>query len=177
MKIKQKSTNQLQRPTPSSSEVSSEPVRPLLLLVGNGVQKPAEPVIDLEENFLQLRTSPRKKPLPHSSHKNSLWTMLSDRSIKSSSTVRSNLLERDAVSFLPPIRQSATRKSEHNKSTPSAIQQTANLDALYRIALQNRTAYQSVEQTHIEKRKLLDRKFASDYRALKGTIRSTGLVK
>ncbi|CAF1515274.1 unnamed protein product, partial [Rotaria sordida] len=52
----------------------------------------------------------------------------------------------------------------------------SDLDALYRMALQNQTAYKSVEQKRIEERKLHDKEFASQYRALKGSMRSLGFT-
>jgi hypothetical protein len=44
------------------------------------------------------------------------------------------------------------------------------------MALQNQTAYKSVDQTRIEDRKLHDKEFASKHRALKGSVRSAALV-
>jgi hypothetical protein len=52
----------------------------------------------------------------------------------------------------------------------------SDLDALYRMALQNQTAYKSVDQTRIHQRKLHDKEFASQHRALKGSMRSSSVA-
>ncbi|CAF1633247.1 unnamed protein product [Didymodactylos carnosus] len=43
-----------------------------------------------------------------------------------------------------------------------------NLDAAYRMALQNQTAYSTVDPKIIAERKLMDKDFAGQYRALVG---------
>lgn len=170
MKAKEKS-----RSKPLQQVLPSEPVRPLLVLIDNDIEKPTEPIINLNENFLRPTTSPVKKHLSAQQRKNPLFPMINENLIKSN---RSQHSASTTNSSLPPIRSSSSRKIDQTKLlTAMNTQNSSNLDTLYRIALQNQTAYKSVEQTRIEKRKLHDKEFATQHRALKGTIRSTGLVK
>jgi hypothetical protein len=120
-----------------------------------------------------------KKNLPIDPHrKNSLWAILNERPIKSNNPLRSNQFERNATSVLPSITSPNSRRFEYCRSALSTTQKTSNLDALYRIALQNQTAYKSsIGQTHVEKRKLFDKQFATQHPALSGTNRVAGLVK
>ncbi len=176
-KLEEKFESKIHQQISSSNEVPSESVRPLLLLLDNDVQKPpVEPIIDFSENFLRPKTSPLTKHSPNRQRKNRLLSMLSEQSINSNNRIRSQRSSYSASSSLPPSRPSGSRKFEQSKLRPTT-QEASTLDALYRIALQNQTAYNSVEQTHIEKRKLLDKDFATQHRALKGSIRSTGLIK
>jgi len=175
-KLEEKFESKIHQQIPSSNELPSESVRPLLLLLDNDVQKPVEPIIDFSENFLRPKTSPLPKHSPNRQRKNRLLTMLSEHPINSNNRIRSQRSSYSASSSVPSIIPSGSRKFEQSKLRPTT-QEASTLDALYRIALQNQTAYNSVEQTHIEKRKLLDKEFATQHRALKGSIRSTGLIK
>lgn len=177
MKLKRKSKSKIHQQNPSSDEVQSETPLPLLVLLGKDVEKPVESLIDFNGNFRRPGTSPVRKSLPDPHRKIPLWAIHHERPIKSSNLVGSNQSERDASSFLPSITSPHSRKFEHIKSASSATQKTSNLDALYRIALQNQTAYKYIEQAQIEKPKLLDKQFATQPRAMTGTTRLAGLVK
>jgi hypothetical protein len=166
-KLIQRSQSNTRQQIPSSNEVSSESIRPLLVLLDNQVKKPVETIINLNENFLRPTTSPVKKHLADQKRTNPLLTKFTEHSIQSQKSASST------SSFLPSIKSSSSRKFEPVKLIPSTTttQTTSNLNTLYQIALPNQTAYKSVE-----KRKLLDKKFPTQHQALKATIRSTGLV-
>ncbi len=136
-------------------------MRPLLVLLDNAVKKPVEPIIDFGEVFLRSKISPVEKHLPDQQRKIPLLTMLNEH------PMRSPRAEYGPGSILPSIKSSGPRKFEQSKLI--AGPNTQNLS--------NVTAYKSVEQKHIEKQKLLDREFAKQHRAFKGTLRSAGLVK
>lgn len=103
---------------------------------------------------------------------NTLAPILTEPSM---TTIRTKTSENSSNLFAPILGSTLNmRKSAQNKFHNQ--QKTPNLDTLYRIALQNQTACNSIERTHIDKRKLLDKEFASQHRALRGTIRSAGLV-
>lgn len=153
---------------------SSEPVRPLLVLLDTPLEKPIESLININENFVRPTTSPVKKLISDQQGKNTILPRFNKHSAHSN---RSQKLESNQNSFLPSITPTNSRKIDQTKLLTSMnTQDTTNLDTLYRIALQNQTAYKSVEQKRIEKRKLIDREFAIQHRALKGTIRSAKLV-
>jgi hypothetical protein len=173
-KFTQKLKTKIHEQAPSSNEVPSEPSLPLLLLVGNDIEKSVESMITFNKSFPRPNTSPVKTHIPNSHRKNPLLTMLNERSINENNSLPSKQSKRDVVLFQPLMTPAGSRKFEHRKSTPNTTQKTSDLDTLYRIALQNQTAYKSVQQTHIDKRKLLDKQFATQHRALKGTIRSAG---
>jgi hypothetical protein len=115
------------------------------------------------------------KHLSKQHRENPLLTMLNEQVINSTNPIRTQPTESGSVSFLPPIKPPTSRTHVQNKIITA--QKPSNIDTLYRIALQNQTAYKSVEQTRIVRRKLIDKEFASQHRALQGTIRSTVLVK
>ncbi len=179
MKLRQRSKSRKRQEVPSPNEGPSAPVRPLLVLLDNTVQTPVESIIDLGENFLRPKTSPVHKHVSDPERQNPLMTMLNKHSPRSNHSSRSAQSKSGSAAFLPLLTASSTRKFEQGRLIPptTAAQKTSNLDALYRMALQNQTAYKSIVETRIEKRKLLDREFTTQHRALKGTIRSTGLVK
>jgi len=169
-KLIQKSQSNTRQQISSSNEISSESIRPLLVLLDNQVKKPVESIINLNENFLRPTTSTVKKHLTDQKRTNPLLTKFTEHSIQSQKSASST------SSFLPSIKSSSSRKFEPVKLIPSTTttttQTTSNLNTLHRIAaLPNQTAYKS-----IEKRKLLDKKFATQHQVLKATIRSTGLV-
>lgn len=162
-------TKQIPQQLPSIGEASSEPDRPLLLLVGNNeIEKPVEPIIDFGQSLRRRKTLSANKH-----HQNSLLTMLKERS---NSSVRSKLSEYNTNIFAPILGSAGTQKYGQNKPNPLNTQKGPSLDTLYRIALQNQTACSTIEQAHIDKRKLLDKEFVSQHRALRATIRSAALV-
>ena len=111
-------------------------------------------MFNFDADVLRPGTSPMQKNLPVDPHrKTPLWAIINERPIKSSNPFRSN-----RTSLLPPITSTDSRKS-----APNMTQKTTNLDALYRITLQN--------QTVIEKPKLLDKQFATQNQVMTGTNR------
>ncbi len=167
MKLRRKSKGRLHGQRLSTTEDQLEPIRPLLVLLGNDIKKPVEPtVINFDADVLRPGTSPMQKNLPIDPHrKTPLWAIINERPIKSSNPFRSNRSERNGTSFLPSIASPDSRKIEHSKSALNMTQKTANIDALYRIALQN--------QTVIGKPKLLDKQFTTQNE----TNRVASLVK
>lgn len=145
------------------NEVSSESVRPLLVLLDNEVKKPVESI----NNFLRPTTSPVKKHLTDQEGQNPLSTIFTEHSINSNNPIQSQKSVSSTNSFLPSIKSSGSRKLEPVKLIPSTTTQaTSNVDTLYQ------TAYKSIEKP----RKLLDKEFSTQHRAVKATIRPTGLV-
>jgi hypothetical protein len=107
--------------------------------------------------------------LPTQHRINPLLTMLQRRqSISLNNQEQSS--DSSSGSFLPSVVSTNTQRS-------GPTEKVTHIDVLYRIALQNQTAYKSVEPTRIDQRKLFDKEFAAQHRALKGTMRSAGLVK
>jgi hypothetical protein len=102
--------------------------------------------------------------------------MLSGRPNSSNNQVRQQQLPFESPSFysLSSMATTGSRKLIQGKFVTT--HKAADLDALYRMALQNQTAYKSVAHTRIEERKLYDKEFASQHRALKGSMRSAGVV-
>lgn len=146
------------------NEIPEEPNRPLLLLlVDDKKKKPiVESLIDFNTTALRPSTSPIKPHLPDVPRQHALSNMFQ----------QSKQFEHSTISPLPSLRSTSARKIRPIKSPLSTVEQDANLDALYRIALQNQAAYKSVDQRHIVKRnKLIDRNIA-----LKATIRSAACV-
>lgn len=85
--------------------------------------------------------------------------------------------QRSLASFESPssIFTSPSRKLVQGKIVTD--HKVSDLDAMYRMALQNQTAYKSIDPKRLNQQKLLDKEFASQYRALHGTIRSAGVVR
>jgi hypothetical protein len=127
-------------------------------------QKPVSPV--LNEQPINLSNSRRQKPVS---------PVLNEQPINVNNSRRTQPSESDSASFLPPIGPPTSRKFVQNKFI--ATKKPSNLDTLYEVAFENQTAYKSVEQTRIVGRKLVDKEFPSQQRALKGIMRSTVLVK
>lgn len=179
MKLKQKSKpKNCKQPISSSNEISSEPpLRPLLLLLNEETKKPNEPFFNIGANFLRPKTSPNNQQVSTPHRVNPLLNMIDARPFSSNGSRQQQQQQQyDSSSFysLSSAVTTGSRKlvqgkfiNTHNKS---------NLDALYRMALQNQTAYKSVEQTRIEDRKLHDKEFASQHRALKGSMRSASVA-
>ncbi len=192
------------RQTPTTSdELPSEPtLRPLLLLLEDPSKKPVEPIINFA-SFLRPKTSPVNKqtPSPHrvnpllnmvdgksssltndsqqpptpTPHRtNTLLTMLSGR--PASSNVYRQQQQYDSPSFLSSSSTGTAGSRKLIQGKYVLTHKKSDLDAFYRIALQNQTAYKSVDRTRVEDRKLHDKEFASRHRALQGSMRSAGFV-
>jgi len=182
IKLKRKSSPKIiKRAASSINEIPSEPLRPLLLLLENESEKPVDPLINIAANFLRPKSSPINKQFPIQHRINPLLNMLDGRPGSSTNTIRSphyqqqqTSLESSSVNSLTSIPTTGPRKLIQGKFITT--HKAADLDALYRMALQNQTAYKSVEQTRIDQRKLYDKEFASQHRALKGSMRSAGTV-
>jgi hypothetical protein len=107
---------------------------------------------------------------------NPLLNMLSGRPVSSNVYRQQQTQQYDSPSFysLSSTGTPGSRKLIQGKFV--VTHRKSDLDAFYRMALQNQTAYKSVDQTRIEDRKLHDKEFASKHRALKGSVRSAALV-
>jgi hypothetical protein len=177
---KQKSRSKtLRQAMPVLSEIPSEPLRPLLLLVEDESKKPPEPTINIMGNLFRPKTSPTHERLSTSHRIDPILTMLHGRPFSSNNVSRQQQqqLPYDSPSLFSFSSMGTTgpRKLIQGKFVTSHKKE--DLDAYYRMALQNQTAYKSVDQTRIEQRKLQDKEFASRHRALKGSMRaSSGLV-
>jgi hypothetical protein len=162
------------------NEASSESFRPLLLLLDGNIKKPTDPIINLTESFLRPKTSPINQQIPTQHRINPLLNMLNGRPFSSNNVSRQQQQQQQhqydssSVSSLSLMGTTGTRKLIRGKYITT--RKKSDLDALYRMALQNQTAYKSVEQKRINERKLHDKEFASRHRALKGSMRSAGLV-
>ena len=147
-----------------SNDILEESTRPLLvLLLDNHRKKSVEPLIDFSADFLRPNTSPTKRNFPDIRRKNALSTMFQGS-------------KQPEPHVIPP-KSSSAQRVRHRPSPPSTRENHSNVDALYRIALQNQTAFKSTDQPHIEKRKLLDRDFAKRHQAMRATLRSAACVK
>ncbi len=118
-------------------------------------------------------------PPPSTPHRvNPLLTMLSGRPASSNvyRQQQPSSQQYDSPSFysLSSTGTPGSRKLIQGKFV--VTHKKSDLDAFYRMALQNQTAYKSVDRTRIENRKLHDKEFASRHRALKGSMRSASLV-
>lgn len=174
------------------NDTPTEPLRPLLLLAEDEKKKALDATINITDSFLRSKsslqqrnrpnpflnlpdvTSQQPPPTPH--RVNPLLTMLSGRPASSNVYRRQQTQSYDSPSSysLPSPGAPGSRKLIQGKFIPT--HKKADLDALYRMALQNQTAYKAVEHTRIENRKLHDKEFASKHRALMGSMRSSGLV-
>ena len=148
-----------------SSSVAPPPTRPLLLLIDHRPEPTDEPLIDFQQSFLRPKTSPMQPgggaAAPSSQRSNPLL----------------NILMESAIAERPTLRREKTFTSTSNRSAlPPIDRKSAKLDTLYRIALQNQTAYQAVEKTRVEGRKTQDREFASRHRAMKGSVRAASVL-
>jgi len=154
---------------PSTSQLSIGPIRPLLLLAEDETkQVTIDPIISIAENFLRPKTSHVTRHVD-TQHRviNPILNMLTNRPVTSHATRRSANHQYESSSSLSlPV----------NSRRSASTHRTTDLDTLYRLALQNQTAYKSIDRTVIERRKLYDKEFASRHRALKGSVRSASLV-
>lgn len=171
IKVKEKSRLPAASPSPAETK---PPARPLLLLLESVAKEPVEPIINFEETFRRPKTSPAQPFATNHIRANPLLNILIEKTSRKSPLVREHTFAYQSTSSLPSVSSDGSRKSPQSPSLAKA--NTPNLDTLYRIALQNATAYKAVEQKHIDKRKLNDRDFASRHRAMKGSIRSAGVV-
>ena len=170
IKVKEKSFV----PAASLAPEETKPARPLLLLLESVAKEPVEPIINFEQAFRRPKTSPAQQFTTNHTRANHLLNILMENTSRKSPLVREHTFAYQSTSSLPSVSSGGSRKPPQSPSLAKA--NTPNLDTLYRIALQNATAYKAVEQKHIDKRKLNDRDFASRHRALKGSIRSAGVV-
>lgn len=185
------------------NDETTKPVRPLLLLAEDESKKPVEPIFDITDSFLRPKSSvfPRNRVNPFLNTSPSISNTPATASTQQPATTissRSNpllaMLNTRPASSNIPRRQPPTQLYESpsfsslssSTGTPGSrkliqgqfitTHKKADLDAFYRMALQNQTAYKAVEQTRIDDRKLHDKEFASKHRALMGSMRSSGLV-
>ncbi|CAF4479834.1 unnamed protein product, partial [Rotaria sp. Silwood2] len=184
IKLKQKSKPIVRKQTasPLSNEIPSKPLRPLLLLLENEKEKTSDSIINLGESLFRPKTSPTNKQVAGPHRINPLLNMLDGRPTSSNNMIRQQTQQQqqqqsfETSSFysFSSMGTSSPRKLVQGKFVTT--HKASDLDALYRIALQNQTAYKSVEQKRIEERKLYDKEFASQHRALKGSMRSVGFT-
>lgn len=158
---------------------TSMSLRPLLLLVDDGSEK-SSPEFDwnMSESFLRPNTSPERKPAGTNKRRvNPLMTMLGGNPVNSSPSMQLVSSTFDSPSF----RSSSSRLTNGSRKLVQGkfVQEhkAEDLDAMYRIALQNRTACKTIDQKRLNRQKLLDKDFATQYRALHGSIRSAGVVR
>lgn len=183
------------------NEQTSKPLRPLLLLVEDESKKPVEPIFDLTNSFLRPGSSPfhrnRVNPFLNASpsisnppptqqqqppsasnslRANPILAMLSGRPASSNIYRRqpTQVYESPSFSSISSTGSPGSRKLIQGQFVTT--HKKSDLDALYRMALQNQTAYKAVDQTRIDDRKLHDKEFASKHRALMGSMRSSGMV-
>jgi hypothetical protein len=201
-KLKQKLQSKNPKKTmTTSNEIPSEPLRPLLLLLNENSKKSVDPIFSITENFLRPKTAPINQQVPSQHRVNPFLSMLEGRPASSNNIFQQppqhrinpllTMLDNRPASSNNVFRHqqqydSPSSHSLHSTGTKGArklfrgkfatLHKKADLDALYRMALQNQTAYKSVAQTRIADRKLHDKEFASQHRALKGSMRSAGLV-
>ncbi|CAF1217053.1 unnamed protein product [Rotaria sp. Silwood1] len=184
IKLKQKSKPIVRKQTASSisNEIPSKPLRPLLLLLENEKEKTSDPIINLGESLFRPKTSPINKQIPGPHRINPLLNMLDGRPTSSNNMMRQQIQQQqqqqpfDSSSFYSSSSMGTSNARKLIQGKLVTTHKASDLDALYRMALQNQTAYKSVEQKRIEERKLYDKEFASQYRALKGSIRSVGFT-
>jgi len=172
MKLKQKSNSNIRkRQASSSNKVPSETQLPLLLLLDNDNAETIDPMMNKTKSFLRPKTSPVHKPLTTQHRIDPLLTLL-DECLDNSNNViqQQQQYPFESSSFYS---LSSTGKTRSRKLTQDKFfnkHKASNLDVLYRMALQNQTAYKSVEKKVIEERKLQDKQFAIQYRALKSSM-------
>lgn len=159
----------------SLKESSTKTFRPLLLLLEPENDKSQDVTFNLTEDIFRPKTSPNHPKRVDSSRRvNPLLNMLHGR--PTSSTNQSRQQSSFDISSNYSFSSGGTasgRKLKQGKHVSDHNQ--ADLDALYRIALQNQTAYKQVEHKRIEDRKLHDKDFASEHRALKGRMKSAAV--
>jgi len=109
IKLKRNSESKTYQSIPSSNQVSSESVRPLLLFLGNNIEKPAELI---SENFLRPKTSPINQ---HRINFNKI----------SSNHIQPRLSKPSSASSLRLMMPTDTREFVRNKS--NSVQKAAKL--------------------------------------------------
>ncbi|CAF3253657.1 unnamed protein product [Rotaria socialis] len=182
LKFKQRPTTTIRRKaTPGSlslstslKETSAKPYRPLLLLLEPAIERSSDPLFNIDGNMFRPKTSPNNKQAPDSHRVNPLLTMLGGRPSSSMITARQvNSSELSSNYSFSSAGTANGRKLIQGKYIKD--HKESDLDAIYRIALQNQAAYKPVENKRIEERKLYDKEFASQHRALRGSMRSAGV--
>ncbi|CAF1007459.1 unnamed protein product [Rotaria sordida] len=154
----------------SSDENSSEADLSLLLSLNNGVPEPIEPIIEFSENFLRPKTSLINKHLPKP-----VLTILNEPSMNSNNPIKTPRSDSTLVSFLSSTVPSSSRTFVPNKFITT--QKMSNPNTLHQKTLQNQTAYKSIKRTRIETCQLIDKGFTPQYRDLKRTTQSAGVIK
>jgi hypothetical protein len=165
-------------PISTSHETPTPSLRPLLLLVGYEKEKSLEESsFNLSDSFIRPRTSPSSKATSAMQRRaNPLMSMLNGVQTNSNNSIPSQQPAFESTSFLSSssMLTMGSRKLVQGKFVTN--HKASELEVYYRMALQNQTAYKSVEKTQINQRKLLDKQFASQHRALQGSVRSAGLA-
>lgn len=164
------------RSTPlSSNKAPTEPVRPLLLLVDHSDDKHTD---DKNKHLLRPRTTPVQKRSTTQSRTNPLLTLLDGYPSNSNPACQpqspSYLFDSPSFNSSSSIGTMGSRRLFPTKLLDQ--QKSANIDVVYRIALQNQIAFKAVDPQVIQERKLQDKDFASQHRALKGSIRMARLI-
>ena len=136
-------------------------------------QNPNELIWKFSDTFPRPMTTPAAPKKPVTTRRfNPLLNMLEQNSTKIS-VANSTLDSTSFQSF-----SSATTGSQNiARGKAAQHRKTSELEAFYRIALQNQATVTSVDKAEVEQRKLLDKQFASQYRALKGGFRSAGVTR
>ena len=151
---------------------------PLLLLLNtDNDEKVSNSVKDVNVNTCRPKTSINLKQSTNQHRANPLLTMLNGRPITSNAMhgkQEQNSIEFTSLQSFSSVETLSPRKLV--QGTLVTTHKVSSLDALHRMARQNQTAYKAVEHILIEKRKLLDKEFAFQYRALRGTMQSVGIM-
>ena len=165
--LRPKSSPANKPPTPTAQRVN-----PLLNMLGGKSTSLT--------NVSQQPTPPPSSTLHRS---NTLLTMIGGRPASSNvyrqqqpPTAATQQQQYDSPSFFSSTSTGTTGSRKLIQGKYVVTHKKSDLDAFYRIALQNQTAYKSVDRTRVEDRKLHDKEFASRHRALQGSMRSAGFV-
>ncbi|CAF1189072.1 unnamed protein product [Adineta ricciae] len=160
----------------SSNKAPTEPVRPMLLLVDHDDEKHNDSNNGKSKHLLRPRTTPVQKRSTTQSRTNPLIALLDGYPSNSNPACQSQSPPYlfDSPSFNSSIGTMGSRRLFPSKLLDQ--QKSANIDVVYRIALQNQIAFKEIDQKVIEERKLQDRDFALQHRALKGSIRMARLI-
>lgn len=162
----------------SKEQTTSMTLRPLLLLVDDGSEKSSAAFDwNISESFLRPNTSPEQKPNGTTKNRfNPLINMLDGNQINSNPSIPfSSTFDSPSFHSASSRFTTGSRKLVQGKFVQE--HKTQDLDAMYRIALQNQTAFKSIDQKRLNEQKLLDKDFASQHRALRGSLRSAGVVR
>ena len=178
MRTRIDSTSGGQSTSSSSNKAPTEPVRPLLLLVDHNDAKHTDSINGKNKYLVRPRTTPVQKRPTAQSRTNPLIALLDGYPSNSNPACQSQsppyLFDSPSFNSSSSIGTMGSRRLFPNKLLDQ--QKSANIDVVYRIALQNQIAFKAIDQKVIEERKLQDRDFALQHRALKGSIRMARLV-